>query len=34
MHGRIVFSGGPDAVKQLEQHGYDWIREQVGVEAG
>ena len=32
MNGRIVFSGGPDAVKQLEVHGYDWIRDQVGAE--
>ncbi len=34
MNGRIVFSGGPEAVKKLEEHGYDWIREQVGAEAG
>jgi len=34
MNGRIVFSGGPEAVKKLEQHGYDWIRDQVGAEAG
>ncbi len=33
MEGRIVFSGGPEAVKNLEQHGYDWIRGQVGAEA-
>jgi Fe-S cluster assembly ATP-binding protein len=32
MNGRIAFSGGPDAVKQLELHGYDWIRDQVGAE--
>ncbi|MCX7007063.1 MAG: Fe-S cluster assembly ATPase SufC [Kiritimatiellaeota bacterium] len=32
MNGRIVFSGGPEAVKQLELHGYDWIRDQVGAE--
>lgn len=34
MNGRIVFSGGPEAVKQLEVHGYDWIRDQVGAEVG
>jgi len=34
MNGRIVFSGGPEAVQKLEEHGYDWIREQVGAEAG
>ena len=34
MNGRIVFSGGPEAVKQLEEHGYDWIRDQVGPEGG
>jgi len=33
LEGRIVFSGGPEAVQNLEQHGYDWIREQVGAEA-
>jgi len=25
--GRIVESGGPDLVQQLEDHGYDWVRE-------
>ena len=25
--GRIVESGGPDLVKQLESQGYDWVRE-------
>jgi Fe-S cluster assembly ATP-binding protein len=30
MDGRIVFSGGPEAVQELEQRGYDWIREQAG----
>ena len=34
MNGRIVFSGGPEAVKKLEEHCYDWIRDQVGAEAG
>ena len=32
MEGRIVFSGGPEAVQELEKRGYDWIREQVGAE--
>ena len=34
MNGRIVFSGGPEAVQGLELHGYDWIRDQAGMEAG
>jgi Fe-S cluster assembly ATP-binding protein len=28
MQGRVVMSGGPDLVKQLEEKGYDWVREQ------
>lgn len=28
LDGRIVESGGPDLALQLEEHGYDWIREQ------
>lgn len=27
LQGRIVESGGPDLALQLEEHGYDWIRE-------
>ena len=33
MEGRVVFSGGPEAVQELEKRGYDWVREQVGAEA-
>ena len=32
--GRIVKSGGPDLVKQLEQRGYDWVRQEVEREVG
>lgn len=28
--GRIVYSGGPELALQLEEKGYDWIKEQVG----
>lgn len=28
MEGRVVLSGGPELVKDLEEHGYDWVREQ------
>jgi Fe-S cluster assembly ATP-binding protein len=28
MEGRIVLSGGPELVQELEEHGYDWVREQ------
>lgn len=32
MEGRIVLSGGPELVKELEQKGYDWVRERFGQE--
>ena len=31
--GRIVMSGGEDLSRQLEQRGYDWVREQVSEDA-
>ncbi len=30
--GRIVESGGPELAETLEEKGYDWIREKVGIE--
>ncbi len=27
MDGRVVLSGGPELVKQLEEKGYDWVKE-------
>jgi len=30
MGGRIVTSGGPEMVKELERKGYDWVREKIG----
>jgi Fe-S cluster assembly ATP-binding protein len=30
VNGRIVENGGPELALQLEEHGYDWIREKVG----
>jgi Fe-S cluster assembly ATP-binding protein len=30
--GRIVTSGGKDLVEVLESKGYDWVREQYGIE--
>ena len=27
--GRIVRTGGPDLALELEERGYDWIKEQV-----
>lgn len=27
--GRLVVSGGPELVKQLEENGYDWVREKL-----
>jgi len=26
--GRVVESGGPDLAEKLEEHGYDWLREE------
>ena len=28
--GRIVRSGGPELAEQLEEQGYDWVREKAG----
>ena len=30
--GRIVTSGAKDLVTQLEEHGYDWVKEKYGIE--
>lgn len=32
MGGKIVRSGGPDLAEELEEKGYDWVREQVEAE--
>ena len=32
MDGKIVFTGGPETVKELEDKGYDWVRENYGQE--
>lgn len=32
MQGRIVKSGGPELAKRLESEGYEWIREELGIE--
>lgn len=32
MQGRIVKSGGPELAERLEQDGYDWIKEELGIE--
>ena len=29
LDGQIVADGGPELVAKLEEHGYDWIREEV-----
>src|SRR5690606_21559277 len=31
--GRIVESGGPDLALQLEEHGYEWVRDRIAPEA-
>lgn len=32
MQGRIVKSGGPELAMRLEEEGYDWIKEELGIE--
>ncbi len=32
MQGRIVKSGGPELAEKLEADGYDWIKEELGIE--
>ncbi|WP_442601511.1 Fe-S cluster assembly ATPase SufC [Paenibacillus sp. KN14-4R] len=32
MQGRIVKSGGPELAQRLEKDGYDWIKEELGIE--
>ena len=34
LDGRIVESGGPELALQLEEQGYDWVREKYGAVAG
>ncbi|PIU45047.1 MAG: Fe-S cluster assembly ATPase SufC [Ignavibacteriales bacterium CG07_land_8_20_14_0_80_59_12] len=31
--GRIALSGGPELAEQLEEHGYDWVKDQLGESA-
>lgn len=31
MQGRIVKSGGPELAERLEQDGYDWVKEELGI---
>ncbi|WP_405102744.1 Fe-S cluster assembly ATPase SufC [Oceanobacillus sp. FSL H7-0719] len=32
MQGRVVKSGGPELAKKLEAQGYEWIKEELGIE--
>ncbi|WEG13764.1 Fe-S cluster assembly ATPase SufC [Pullulanibacillus sp. KACC 23026] len=32
MQGRIVKSGGPELAERLEAQGYDWVKEELGIE--
>ncbi|WP_067727217.1 Fe-S cluster assembly ATPase SufC [Oceanobacillus damuensis] len=32
MQGRVVKSGGPELAKRLEEEGYEWIKEELGIE--
>lgn len=32
MQGRIVKSGGPELAERLEREGYDWVKEELGIE--
>jgi Fe-S cluster assembly ATP-binding protein len=33
LDGQIVEEGGPDLVHKLEEHGYDWVREEAAARA-
>jgi Fe-S cluster assembly ATP-binding protein len=30
--GKIVKTGGPELAKEIQEHGYDWIKEEIGEE--
>src|SRR5699024_7120704 len=32
MQGRVVKSGAPEHAKRLEEEGYEWIKEELGIE--
>ncbi len=32
LNGRVVMTGGPELAHELEAQGYDWVREQVGMD--
>jgi len=32
MQGRIVKSGGPELAQRLEAEGYEWVKEELGIE--
>ncbi|MFC3041378.1 Fe-S cluster assembly ATPase SufC [Virgibacillus xinjiangensis] len=32
MQGRVVKSGGPELAKRLEDEGYDWVKDELGIE--
>ena len=32
LNGRVVMTGGPELAHELEAQGYDWVREQVGLD--
>lgn len=32
MQGRVVKSGGPELSQRLEEEGYDWIKQELGIE--
>lgn len=32
MQGRVVKSGGPELAQRLESEGYEWIKEELGIE--
>lgn len=31
-HGRIIKTGGPELAAEIQEHGYDWIKEEAGEE--
>lgn len=33
MQGKVVKSGGPELAQKLEAEGYDWLQQELGIEA-
>ena len=32
INGKIVLSGGSDLMKKIDQSGYEWVKEELGID--